>query len=257
VNGHKQAVYMKNGQGVDQHIIGPPAPVALQHLRIAEHVAVGQHGTFAAPSGATGVDDDGQVIRRAAGACLHVAVNGGTRQQRTLALIVQRENVACARTEGDFGHPAKVGRGTHQHRRFGVFQEIRHFGALVGGVEGQKHQPCTQGSEVQQHGLDRFVHLHRHPRARWQVQRGQEIGQSGAFALQVAPGVARAAAFGGDGFHRHAVQVCGEGCPQGRVQVVVLAVVVVLAHGVMPIQKRGLRLSIKAAMPSRCSALSA
>ena len=60
---YKQTVDMKNGQGMNQHIAAFPAPVIFQDLRIAQQIAVTEHGTFAAARGAAGVDDGGQINR--------------------------------------------------------------------------------------------------------------------------------------------------------------------------------------------------
>ena len=80
VNGHKQAVHMEDGQGVDEHIVILPAPVNLQHGRIGQQIAVGQHRALAAPCGAAGVENGGQIIGPALHGLLFIAVVGGALQ---------------------------------------------------------------------------------------------------------------------------------------------------------------------------------
>ena len=63
MDGHKQTMHMEDGQGVNQHIARLPTPICFQGLGVAEHVAVREHGTFAASRGATGVQNGSQVIR--------------------------------------------------------------------------------------------------------------------------------------------------------------------------------------------------
>ncbi len=83
-----------------------------------------------------------------------VAVVRSTVEQAAGAVVVQREDMLRARLEGDLADPAKLRAATHHHSRFGVFNEVRHFGALVGGVERQKHIPGAQGGQVEHQRFD-------------------------------------------------------------------------------------------------------
>ncbi len=62
VNGHKQTMHMKNRQRVNEHIALLPRPISFESLGVAEHVAVGQHGAFAAACRTTGVQNGCQVV---------------------------------------------------------------------------------------------------------------------------------------------------------------------------------------------------
>ena len=210
VQRHKQAMHMKYGQSVDQHVARHPTPIVFQHSGIAQQVVVREHRPFAAPGGAAGIEDGGQIVRPAVSRGVLVAVVGGTIEQAARAVIVQGEHMARTSLKRNFAHPAKVFAGAHHHRRFGIAHKVSHLGALVGGVERQKHMARTQSGQVQQHRLDRLLDLHRHPRARGQVQIFEQIGQHGAGALQVAPAVVQPVI----GLHGHGVQVSGEGPAQ-------------------------------------------
>ena len=69
VRGDEQAVHMEDRQGVDQHVAAlgrrAPAPVALQRHRVRDQVAVAEHRPLAAPGGAAGVEDGGEVVAAA------------------------------------------------------------------------------------------------------------------------------------------------------------------------------------------------
>ncbi len=62
VDGHKQTMHMEDGQGMNEHITGLPAPIVFQGLCVAQHVAVREHRAFAAACGAAGVQNGSQVI---------------------------------------------------------------------------------------------------------------------------------------------------------------------------------------------------
>ena len=112
VQGHEQAVHMKNRQGVDQHITAllrwPPAPIILQNARIGEQVAVCQHGALAAPGGATGVQDGSQVVPLSHDWLVLVATAGSALQQRPAAVVIEGEDAAAAGLERDLAHPAEI-----------------------------------------------------------------------------------------------------------------------------------------------------
>ena len=76
MNGHKQAMHMEDGQGMDQHVAALPAPVVFEYLRIAEQITVAEHRAFAAAGGATGVQNGGEVLRRSCGGLVQVTVLG-------------------------------------------------------------------------------------------------------------------------------------------------------------------------------------
>ena len=224
MDGHKQTVYMEDGQSMDEHIATAfratrlfPTPVILERERIAEHVAVREHRAFAAPGGAAGVEDRGQVIGLTRHRLVLVAVVRGPLQQAAGAVLAQCEHMLRPRLESDLADPAKVGRAANHDSRFGIADEILDLGALVGGVERQEHITSTQGRQVKHHRFDRFFDLHRHAAACGQVQRLQQIGHHGRGAVQVLPAVVQALV----GFDRHRSQVGRKSSPQGRKQVLV------------------------------------
>ena len=224
MNGHKQAVHMKNRQRVDQHIASAfwppglrPTPIILERERIAEHVAVREHRAFAATSCATGVEDGGQVIGLAHHGFVLVAVARSTVEQTARAVFVEGEDMLCARLERDLADPTKMSTAADHHRRLGVANEILNLGTLVSSVQWQKHIPGAQSSQVQDHGLNRFFDLHGHPTALWQVERLQQVGHHGRGAVEVLPAVAQAFI----GFDCHRCQVCRKSGPQGRKEIVI------------------------------------
>ena len=135
VNGHKQAVHMEDGQRMNQHIIGLPVPVHLEHRRIAEQIAVAEHGTLAAPGGATGVENGSQIIRLAGHHLMLITVVRSAVQQRARTVCAQRIDMAHAASESNLGHPAKATGRAHHHRWLGIGDEVLHLGTLIGGVQ--------------------------------------------------------------------------------------------------------------------------
>ncbi|MNV31507.1 hypothetical protein D3C71_1228180 [compost metagenome] len=262
VDGDEQAVDVEDGQCVDEHIPLLPAPVVLEHDSVAQHVAVREHGALAAAGGAAGVEDGGQVVGTAGHGLMLIAVVGGALEQAAGAVVAQGENMLRAQREGNLADPAEVAGRAHHHRGLGVADEVFDLGALVGGVERQKHVACAQRGQVQGHGFDGLFHLHGHSAALGQLERCEQVGDAGAGAVQVAPGVEQRGAVCRHGLDGGAVQVRREGCAQGAEEVV-------LAHGSWTVlkvwinkaggarQNNGARFSRNAVMPSRCSALSA
>ena len=159
VDGHKQSMHMENGQGVQQHIAGGKAPVVVQTLGAALQIGVAEHGAFAAPRGAAGVQNRRQIVGAPHGWYVLIAVVGSALQQAAPALIVQGHHIAAALLKSQLADPAEVGGGTHHHRGFGVAYEIFQLSALVSRVEWQKHMARSQGGKVQHQRLYRLVHL--------------------------------------------------------------------------------------------------
>ena len=154
MNGHKQTMHMEDGQGVNEHIAFFPAPISLERLRIAQHVAVRQHGAFAATRGATGVQNGGQVVGIFNGNFVCVFLMDGALKQGACAIVIQSKHMLRARLECNFANPTKIGTRTNYHRRLCVANEILNFGALVGGVQRQKHIARTQRCQIQHHGFN-------------------------------------------------------------------------------------------------------
>ena len=170
MNGHEQAMHMKDGERVDEYIAGLEAPVVLERDGIAQQVAVRQHGPLAAARGAAGVQNGGEVIHPLVNRLVNVGMGRGTIEQAARAVVAQCEDMLRARLEGDLGHPAKVARRAHHHSGLGVAHKVFNLAALVGGIERQKHIARAQRGQIQQHRLDRLFDLHRHAAARRQLQ---------------------------------------------------------------------------------------
>ena len=217
MNCHKQAVHMKNRQGVNQHIATLPAPVIFQHLRVAEKIGMTEHRAFAATRCTAGVNDGCQVVRFCIYRRVHIAVVRGALEQTATALIVQRHHVTRACLKRDFADPAEIGRCTHHQRRFCISHEIRNFSLLVSRIQRQKHVTAAQTREIKHQHFDRFLSLHSNARRRWQLQALYPIGQHSAAAFQVAPAVAQTMV----GFNRRLRQVRRKALAQADVKVVV------------------------------------
>ena len=145
MDGHEQAVHVKNRQSMDEHVTAlfrrPPTPVSLQHLCVAQQIAVCEHGPFAASRGATGVQDGRQVIHATLHGRLHIAVRSCTVQQCARDIISQREHVLCTGLEGQLADPSEIGRRAHHHSGFGIANEVLDLGSLVSRVQRQKNMP--------------------------------------------------------------------------------------------------------------------
>ena len=153
MNGHKQTMHMKNGQGVNQHIVLFPTPIGLEGLGIAQHVAVGQHGAFAAPSGTTGVQNCSQVVGFLNRNFVLIFVVRCTLEQGARAIVIQGEHMLCACLECNFANPPKISARTNHHRWLGIANEVLNLGTLVGSVQRQEHIACAQGGQVKHHGF--------------------------------------------------------------------------------------------------------
>ena len=162
MNGHKQTMHMKNGQGMNQHIARLPTPVVFEHLRVAQQIAVRQHGAFAASGGAAGVQNSGQVI--GLGRMHHMLIGAmhAASEQAARAVVVQGEDMLRSRLERNFADPTKIFAAAHHHGRFGVANEVLDFCTLVGRVQRQENIASAQCGEVEHHGFYRFFNLHGH-----------------------------------------------------------------------------------------------
>ena len=226
MNGNEQTVDMKNRQRVNQHIALCPAPVVLQHLCIAQQIAVRQHRALAAARGAAGVQNRRQVISLTHHDFMLVAAVGGAIQQRAGAVVIERKDMLRAGGKRQFAEPAEIGAAANHHRRLCIADEIVHLGTLVGGVQWQKHVAGAQGGQVKHHRLDRFFNLHGNARAVGQLERLQQVGHHGGAALQVAPRIQQAVV----GFNRHVIKCRRKGSTQRGKQVGVV-------HGIRDVKK--------------------
>ena len=109
-------------------------------------------------------------------------------QQRAGAVVIERKHVLRAGQKRHFAQPPEVAACTHQHRRFGIADEVVHLRALVGRVERQVHQARPQRGQIQHQRLDRFVHMSgndgRAAIDAAQLQAGQQVGHHGRRAIR-------------------------------------------------------------------------
>ena len=186
MRGHEQAVHVEDGQHVQQHVVGAPAPVLVQHARVGREVAVRQHGALLRPV----VPD---VYRMAAGRppAAPRSRNAATgRRPRPAAMPLRSSSsvdMGAAGLVGGAPDPFAVLAGTHHHGGLGVFQEVLDLGLAVGGVQRQT-RPARSG-QVQQQRLGRLLGLHRHARTLGQPERSQQVGHAGGGAVDIVPGV--------------------------------------------------------------------
>ena len=106
---HKQTVHVEDGQRVDEHVAGLPAPVVFEHPRIAEQIAMAEHRAFAAAGGTAGVQNGGQIRRCPRSRLVHITVLGRALQQAASAVFVKSENVLHATGERLFTDSSKTG----------------------------------------------------------------------------------------------------------------------------------------------------
>ena len=227
VDRDEQSVHVEDRQHVQQHVAGAPAPVAVQHPRVAADVAVREHRALAAAGRSRRVDDAGEVLgaaahRREAG---RLARRGF--EQRAAAVVAQREQVRHAMATRDRLDPAQVRGAADDHRRLGVRDEVVDLGGLVGGVQRQERIAGAQRREIEQHRLGRLVDLHRDPCALRELQSLEQVRDHRARALDVVPAVpgalagvdAAARAVGRETGGQHRVEVVIAWFLHGRVSV--------------------------------------
>jgi len=89
---------------------------------------VREHGPLAPPRGAAGVEDDGDLVGVHARGLMLGIVQGGALDERSAAVLVQRKHASGAGLMRDLGDAVEGLAGTHDHRGFGVPQEIVDFG---------------------------------------------------------------------------------------------------------------------------------
>ena len=165
----EQAMRVIDGQRVDEYVTAllgrSPAPVVPEHQRVREQVAVREHCALAAPRGAAGVEDAGQVVPGAPGGRVHITAVRGALQQAAVPVLPQREDMARARLEGDLGDPAEIAGRADDDGGLGIADEVLDLGLLVGGIERQKDETGTQRRQVQQQGFNGLFDLYRNAAA--------------------------------------------------------------------------------------------
>ena len=149
IDGHEEAVGVKDGEGVQEHVAGLEAPRLVQRQRVGRQVAVAQHGALGPPRGARGVEQGGEFVAAHRGALEPGREVAARVHERAAALRVQRQQVA--HPGGPSAHPElrlPLGRADHD-RRLGVGQHVLDLGPPVGGVERQVDGARAQTGEIE------------------------------------------------------------------------------------------------------------
>ena len=143
MDSHKQAMYMKNRKGVDEHIRALPAPIVFQHQRIAQQIGVAQHRAFTSPCGATGVNDGSHILWRSLHRRVYVTVMRSAIEQTAAALIVEGDHVTRARLKCNFADPPEMGWRANHQCWFCVVNKVSDFALLVGWIQWQENMAAA------------------------------------------------------------------------------------------------------------------
>ena len=180
VQGDEQAMHMEQRQGVQQHVVVPPAPAPAQGYGIGADVVMGQHRALGAARGAGGVHQGGQVIAIAFGyvmawLCgihgLHEAAAASPQRQHGPAAVPTR-HVSARRVP-------------HEQPGLRIGKKVRHLSGGVGGIERHIDPARLQRCQVQGHGLGRLADLGQHPVAGRHADLGEHRGQAGSSLRQM------------------------------------------------------------------------
>ena len=170
VAGHEQAVGVEDWQGVDQMVITGEAPGLGQRLTVGGQIGVGQHRALAAPGGAGGIEDGGEIIGGAWLDFTACAALAGLLHQGAVLLGAQtldtRHITFLAQCACRLQH---LGLADVQVRP-GVAQEVADLLAGVGGIQRQIDRADLQAGQIQDDGLAALVDLHRDAVARCHAQ---------------------------------------------------------------------------------------
>ena len=183
VQGDEQAMHMEQRQGVQQHVVVPPAPTPAQGFGIGANVVVGQHRALGAARGAGGVNQGGQVIAIALG---HVKAGLGR-----VHGLHEASTVAAQRQHGPATlliRRVRAHRIPHEQPRFRVSKKVRHFSGSVSRIERHIDTSCLKSCQVQGHGLGHLANLGKHPVTRRHASFNKHRGQAGSSLGQIGVG---------------------------------------------------------------------
>ena len=105
----EQTVNVKDRQGMNEHIALFPTPIGFQSLRVAEHVAMRQHGAFASARGAAGVQNSSQVVGILKHHLVLIFLMRSALKQGACSIVIQSEHMLRACFECNFANPSKIG----------------------------------------------------------------------------------------------------------------------------------------------------
>jgi hypothetical protein len=172
----------------------------MQRARIRNEVAMRHHRAFRPAGGARGVDQAGEVVRRA-----HRSREGGRLFIGTPQLQAVPHTL----------EPVASFRAAESDARFGVGHEMRDLARLVGRVERQVHHPRAQAAEIEEHGLLGLLDLRGDAVAGLQPERNQQVGIARRLGFEVGVRVAPAAR----DLEAHGLGLPGERARQDGVEV--------------------------------------
>ena len=185
VAGDEETVGVEDGQRVEEHVIRPKPPGALQDLGVGSEVAMTQHRPLRSPGGAGGVQQRRRISVRADDAVLHGCEGLGRFGQSALAVAVEAEHFSHPPAGGDRLELRPGFRTAHEQRRLRVGEEVVELGFRVGRIEGEVNEARTQTGEVEEQGAGRLVDLHRHSIPFLQSQTSKVCGNSSRFSLEI------------------------------------------------------------------------
>ena len=116
---------------------GRKAPELVERQRIRRRLPMRQHRALAATGRARGVEDRGEVVRRARPCLERVGMRCGHLQQRAVARLAQRVQMATLRTLCERLELGTTYRRADDDVRLRIRQEILDLRLLIGRVERQ------------------------------------------------------------------------------------------------------------------------
>ena len=178
---------VKDGQGMQQHILGPEGPGLVHGSGIGGEIAVGQHHAFGFAGGARGIKDAGEIFAAAGNEGELHRFARATFNDRAAAFGIEcqrRGDVVFRAERFEFGDGGIV----HDDARRGVGEEVFEFVGAVGGVERQENKAGTQAGDIKEHGGRRLLHLHRDAVAGHSTQAHHQVCKARRLSIEIAIG---------------------------------------------------------------------
>ena len=145
---------MEQRQGVQQHVVVPPAPTPAQGLGIGTNVVVGQHRALGAARGARGVNQGGQVIAIALGH-IKAGLGGVHGSHEASAATAQRQHGPATLLI----RRVRARSIPHEQPRLRVGKKVRHFSGGVSRIERHIDTTRLKRCQVQGHGFRHLANL--------------------------------------------------------------------------------------------------
>ena len=172
---HEQAVHVKDGQRVQEHVAAMKTPGRHERQRIAAEIAVREHRALGAARGPGGIQDAREIVRRARHR--HKAFRTALCPVHQFAAVgVEREHHGLhGHVLGQRRHDAQGLVAAEDDPRLGIVEKILELAALVRRVERQVDQSRPQAGEIQRHDLPVLVGLHRDAITRFTTGSDQRV----------------------------------------------------------------------------------